>query len=277
MKKKHDRDRYDHGFGSCDVADTIKAACYSRSLPPFGGFQRFPVADIPVVLAEVILEADVEADIDLPSAAREIKSIRKNVYLKQAKAVPSVAFGIVKLFITGVVHKNIQYVEECSGYVKDYSVEVEFQCNQQVPLYNFAQNQSSQKNSVAEYRYLDKKGHGADHSKFGSFHYEFFNEPIEVKLVGAYINELDLAKDYDKHGHFHSITEKMEVVLFLKLLQVQQVNLRRRFFEKDAAEEGDMAELQEQAMLQAPEEDDLEAPDQSLHDRMKAIIKRLED
>ncbi len=219
--------------GYCKPAnkgETETVDAFTRSFPPRGDFQFFPVIDANVVLAEVLLEADVEAHIELPTPAKEIKSIRKNVYLTQAKVIPSVVRrDLVKVFITGVVHKNIQYVEEYSGYVRDYGVDIKFSTNQQVRIFNPVNTRTSQKSSVHENRFLDKKGHGADKDQFGSYHSEFFNEPIEVKLLGAIINELDLAKDHNLCGSFKKITEKMEVVIFLKLFQKQQYDPRCGF------------------------------------------------
>ena len=123
-----------------------------------------PFIDVLVPLAEFELEVDVEADVEPPTPAREIKSVRKNVTLKQCRAVPSSQSpNIVKLFITGVLHKNIQFVEECSGFVRDHSVDVVFTTIKRVELENPVRNpfghkdiEFSQKTSVAEFRELIK-------------------------------------------------------------------------------------------------------------------------
>ena len=123
-----------------------------------------PFIDALVPLADFELEVDVEADIDLPTPAREIKSVRKNVTLKQCRAVPSSQSPkIVKVFITGVLHKNIQFIEECSGFVRDHSVDVVFTTIKRVKLDNPVRNpfghhdiEFSQKTSVDEFRELIK-------------------------------------------------------------------------------------------------------------------------
>lgn len=213
--------------GACDISKAKTVDCFNRSFAPIADIQKVPVYDIPVVLAEVELQADVEADIKLPTAAREIKWIRKNVSLTQCKAIPSVQNpGYVKLFITGVVHKNIQYVEECSGYITDFSTDISFSCNQQVQVFNQPIEFLSRKSSVDERRFLDKTGHGADHSMGGSRTFEFYNEPIDCKLIFSEVNELDLYKEFNRFGQFDKITEKMEITLFFKLLQTQQFNPR---------------------------------------------------
>jgi hypothetical protein len=209
----------------CDKAQAKTIECFNESFSPIADVQKFPVFDIPVVLAEVELQADVEVDIKLPTPAREIKWTRKNVSLKQCKAIPSIQRpGFVKLFITGVLHKNFQYVEDCSGYVKDYSVDVPFSCIQQVQVFNRVIEFPSQKASVDERIFLDKKGHGADQLTAGSVTFEFYNEPIECKLLFSAVNELDIYKKFDRFGHFEKVTEKIEINLGFKLLQNQQFN-----------------------------------------------------
>jgi hypothetical protein len=202
-------------------------------IPPWKGAVKLdhPFVDALVTLADFELEIDVEADVHLPRPAREIKSIRKNVTLKQCKAVPSSQSAqVVKLFITGVLHKNIQYVEDCSGVVKDYSTDITFTTIKKVELANPFVNpfghydiEFSQKASVSEYRELAKDGHGANPCISGSETFETFNEPIECKLLGTKIREIDLFKHFDNWGRFSTITEKAEIRLFLRLSQMQKI------------------------------------------------------
>ncbi|WP_062047152.1 CsxC family protein [Bacillus sp. JCM 19034] len=189
-----------------------------------GNVLNVPVIDAPVALAEVELAANVEADITLPTYATEIKNIRKNVSLTQCKAVPSLAGpNFVTLFISGIIHKNIQY-SDGSGFIRDYAVDVPFSTNQTIALVNPRDRANvSVKNSVTERRELAKNGHGADRCTHGQVNFEYFNEPIKCKLLASFINEVDITNDFDKQGRFRCITEKMEVILFIKLTQNQQV------------------------------------------------------
>ncbi|MFG6117173.1 CsxC family protein [Halobacillus sp. MO56] len=217
---------------ACDKVKARSVACDADGHYPYYDL------DVPVVLSEVDLQATVEADVHLPTPAREIKAIKKNVSLTQCEAFKSpYNYGKVKLFITGVVHKNIQYVEACSGNLKDYSVDVPFTCSDEVEVFDHVDQYASQKSSLtAEYRYLDKHNHGADRCRNGSFTYEFFNEPIECKLLYADIFELDLYKDHDRFGRFSRITEKMDINLWFKLLQTQQRRSSRGYHPKDDCE-----------------------------------------
>ncbi|MBM7553111.1 CsxC family protein [Thalassobacillus pellis] len=188
--------------------------------------------DVPVPLSDVVLQVDVEADIHLPTHAREIKWVRKNVSLKQCKAIPSVLDPDnlrVKIYVTGTIHKNIQYIEDASGLIRDHSVDVPFTCIESVeldnpiqyPLFDFP---FSVKSSVLERRELAKDGHGADRCIDGSLSFEIYNEPISCKLIASAVNDFDIHKDFDNWGRFSRITEKAEVVLVFKLLQTQQIS-----------------------------------------------------
>ncbi|WP_051353090.1 CsxC family protein [Thalassobacillus devorans] len=203
---------------ACDKVKAKSVSCNANGNP-----SDFDI-DVPVVLSEVELQATVEADVHLPTPAREVKAIKKNVSLKQCEAFRSpISETLVKVFITGVVHKNIQYVEACSGNLKDYSVDVPFTCSDDVEVFELVEQDFSQKSSLTgEYRYLDNHKHGADRCRSGSYTYEYFNEPIECKLLYADIFELDLYKDHDRFGRFNRITEKMDINLLFKLLQTQQ-------------------------------------------------------
>jgi len=209
-----------------DQAKVTHSDCDSFELAVVGNDLAVPVIDANVVLAEIEVAANVEAHIKLPTPAKEIKNIRKNFYLTQCKAVPSLRGPeFVSLFITGYIHKNIQYSDD-SGFIRDYSVDVPVSCTQTVALVNPTDVAfTSIKNTLLERRELAKDKHGADRCVHSQFNFENFNEPIKCKLLTAAINEVDLLKDFDKYGRFNKITEKMEVFLIVKLLQTQQVEL----------------------------------------------------
>lgn len=205
----------------CDVADTIRVDCNSES--HFGG-----IAFIPIVLKDVELQALVESKITLPTPAREIKNVRRNVSITECKAIPSVANPCeLKVFVGGKIHKNIQYVEDCSGFVRDFSVNVPFNCNQAVKVDNcfwtVSEKFSFKSTLTGERIFIDKKGHAADPYQSGGLTFEFYNEPIECRLLFSLVNDLDIHKNFDKRGRFKVIIEKAEVVLVFKLLQSQQV------------------------------------------------------
>lgn len=208
---------------SCDTAKTHDHFCRLNALQNLNDFERT------VILADVPLTINVEADIKLPTAANDIKHIRKNVYLTQCEAIP-VYFpnspGLsddVNLYIEGYVHKNIQYSEGCSGNIKDYSVNIPFKCYQPITegLSHFPFF-TSQKNNTLEIRDLAKDGMGSDRCSFGSVTFENFNEPIDCKLLRARVTQMDFPKNFDTWGRFNKITEKMTVDIVVRLTQKQR-------------------------------------------------------
>ena len=221
MKRNTSCDSHSRSHGGHDkcppqtLCNQVKAKAVQSDLTPIPLWKgavklEKPFIDVLVPLVDFELEVDVEANICLPTPAREIKSIRKNVSLKQCKAVVSSQSPfVVKVFITGVLHKNIQFVEDCSGFVRDHSVDVVFTTIKRVELDNPVRNpfghediEFSQKTSIAEYRELAKDGHGANPCVTGSETFETFNEPIECKILGTKIREIDLLKDHDNWGRF---------------------------------------------------------------------------
>ncbi|MBA4537063.1 hypothetical protein H1Z61_07870 [Bacillus aquiflavi] len=249
----------------CDKAKTIRVDCNSF------GFSFGPTAFIPIVLGEVELQALVESEITLPTAAKEIKSVRRNISLTQCKAVPS-AIPLsrqVKVFVSGVIHKNIQYVESCSGYLRDYSVDVPFSCNQAV-FAPRAIELFSQKSTLTNERiFINEHGDGADKTTSGGLTFEFFNEPIECRLLFSVVNDIDLHKNIDSSGRFRKIIEKAEVVLIFKLLQKQQVPHCPCGME-DAQEGEENNQAQAPAQSQSPI-----IHEKNIHDRIKNIINRI--
>ncbi|WP_071395168.1 CsxC family protein [Bacillus tuaregi] len=230
------RSRKQHGVGTTSyVVEGTTVNSDLLPIPPWKSAVKldYPFVNASVPLADIDLEVDVEAEIPLPTSVQEIKSIRKNVTLTQCKAVPSsYSPNIVKLFITGILHKNIQFITSSYTNVRDYSVDVEFSTVKTVELDNpvmgpFGQEdiEYSQKTALYEYREASKKGHGANPYVSGSETFEFFNEPIECTLLGTKVREIDLFKDVDRFGRFNCITEKAEIRLFLRLSQMQKLVL----------------------------------------------------
>jgi hypothetical protein len=219
---------------SCELAQTIRVDCNSQSYP--GGDVL-----IPVVLGEVELQTLVESKITMPTPTREIKNIRRNVLITECKAIPSATNSSeLKVFVSGKIHKNIQFVEDCSGYIKDFSIDVPFNCNLTVPVTHLGKphEQLSHISTLTDERiFIDNGGHEADPNLSGGLTFEFYNEQIECRLLFSLVNDLDINKCFDKRGRFKTIIEKAEVVLIFKLIQLQQV--RRSHHGKECKQEHD--------------------------------------
>ncbi|WP_394584033.1 hypothetical protein LG291_12305 [Cytobacillus firmus] len=184
--------------------------------------------EVETVIGQVPIQALTESEIHLPDYASDIKVIRKNIFLTQCEAVPfrpatGTTTNIVKVFVEGYIHKNIQYVEDCDGYVKDYMVNVPFKCYTRVtlPAAIPVPALSSKNSDNREIRELAKDGMGADRCTFGSNTFEFLNEPIHCKLVSWNLTEANFLKNFDKWGRFNKLTEKDDINLVLRLTQTQ--------------------------------------------------------
>lgn len=224
--------KYGYGFGkshhdSCPPApesDVVKSNSTGCEVTPF------PVADDflqTVILANFNLNIPVEAEIKLPVYANDIKEIRKNVHLTQLKAVPNASTDeVVTLFVEGYVHKNIQF-SDGSGYLRDYAVNVPFKCYRRIDLENPAEFPftSSKNSSNFELRELAKNKMESNRCEFGSRTFEFFNNPIEGRLLFSSVDQWDIAHNFDYKGRFNKITEKMDVTLAIMLTQKQPVDV----------------------------------------------------
>lgn len=204
------------------------------------------VAKIPVVLAELTLQVNVNSIIDLPEYAWEIKDIKKHLKITQCLLIQDTNM----LFIKGYVRKNIQYAtRSCSnsqgfcGDIKHCTVDVPFSCTTPVFFNGIAPLSPVPRTSV-EFEYLRQQNlHGpqfadkdhlmsGDMSEFNQISTEYFNELPYCELISSRIVEFDeqlgrVHHDYYKMPYdekqFKSIEEKMVIFLTLKVLQNRQV------------------------------------------------------
>lgn len=208
-----------NGHSVCPTPATHKVK--SISMP--GEFDVFSGGkEKTVVLGNVFVQSLTEADIHLPTHAREIKHIKKNVSLTQCKAIPDALNDkTVNLFIEGVVHKNIQYVESSFGVVRDFSVDIPFKAFDRIRLKKEVESDFSIKDNILQTRQLAHDKMGADRCEFGSLTFEINNEPIECKLLASAVNQWDISNNFDNWSRFKTITEKMDVILAIQLSQKQ--------------------------------------------------------
>ncbi|WP_286230260.1 CsxC family protein [Neobacillus mesonae] len=209
---------------ACDTAKTHDHFCTAAVTTTAGG-----TTEVIQIIGDVTVNTNVEADICLPSSAHDIKNITKNVYLTQCKAIPvpptsGSSTTSANLYIEGYVHKNIQYSEGCDGYIKDYSVNVPFKCYQLVtglrPI--FFRGFSQKSSQVQEIREIAEDGMGSDRCSFGSRHFEFFNEPVECRLLNHTINEFEFPHSFDRWSNFEKLTEKITINFTVRLTQLQR-------------------------------------------------------
>ncbi|MDR3597369.1 CsxC family protein [Clostridium sp.] len=207
---------------------------------------------IPIILAETNITIPVEATITLDQAAREIKRIKKNVFLTQSRLIPfsttPVTPGTGILFIAGFVRKNIEYATQTCitagtpnfcGDIRQCTVEVPFNFTTRVTFLRppvFTEN-----TTPSELEFFTDELQGCDicadpvlgrNPCDQSFLFtENFNEKPFVELVNAVVTEVDIHKNptasctIPTEQFFNTITEKLIVNLTLKVLQKQQVRI----------------------------------------------------
>jgi hypothetical protein len=204
------------------------------------------VAKIPIVLAELTVQVNVNSIIDLPEYAWEIKDIKKHLKVTQCLLIQDTNV----LFIKGFVRKNIQYAtRSCSnsqtfcGDIKHCTVDVPWSCTTPV-FFNGINPLPPIPRTATEFEYLrQQKLHGpefadkdslmsGDLSEFNQISTEYFNELPFCELISSRIVEFDeqlgrVRSDCHKmpfeEKQFKSIEEKMVIFLTLKLLQNRQI------------------------------------------------------
>lgn len=230
------------------------AECSNELLTPKGNYGPF-VGKVPVVLAEPVIQIDVESVIQLDEPAFEIKRIKKNLVITQCKVIET-GFDFDhdsksprkgKLFLSGYVRKNIEYATvDCtneykngvSGKIKHTTVNVPFKCVSSikfdVPPVIHATGDTKQialfNDNIKGHDYCGQEIAGSDPCEMSFIHKEFFNEKIFCELEEVKIFEDDILKDKVECGckdvfTFDKIIEKMVIFVRLKLLQKQQVNI----------------------------------------------------
>ncbi|MDD3654342.1 MAG: hypothetical protein PHO01_09190 [Desulfotomaculaceae bacterium] len=204
------------------------------------------IAKIPIVLAEMSIQVNVDSTITLPEPAFEIKQIKKKLKLTQCMLVQNTN----KLFLKGFVRKNIDYstrtgsnMEGFCGDIRHCTVNIPWSCVTPV-IYNVAKPAPVRFNSTDEFQYLRTGGLGnefaekdflqsGDFSEFNQVSTEYFNDLPFCELVSATITEFDelLGRKRIKNSvklpfeefEFRAIEEKMVIDLTLKVLQKRQV------------------------------------------------------
>lgn len=204
------------------------------------------IAKVPVVLAELTVQANLDSIIELPEPAIEIKDIRKHLKITQCLLLQDTNM----LFIKGFVRKNIDYStlkcanhEGMCGDIKHCTVDVPFKLTTPIefngiepaPIINRSESefQYFRKRELYGPEFADKdKLLSGDLSEFNKTTNEYFNELPYCELVSCRIVEFDeylnpikprrAALPVDERL-FKKIEEKMVIYITLKILQKRQV------------------------------------------------------
>ena len=212
---------------------------------------------LPVLLAETNITIPVEATIKLDRNVKEIKRIKKNVFLTQSRLMPNFPSTTPPttaiLFIEGFIRKNIEYAtQDCPtataiasnycGDIRHCTVETPF-CFTTVIDVLRATPIFTPNTTPLELEFFTDRIQGCDicadpvlgrNPCDQSFQFtEFFNEKPYVELVSAVVTEVDIHKNITSQPcetpteqTFICLTEKIVVNLTLKVLQNQQVRVQ---------------------------------------------------
>lgn len=242
--------------GECKVKECKAGVIKSETLTECSNVELIPngikgpvVGKIPVVIAEPVVQVDVESVIELEEPAFEIKRIKKNLFITQCKVIDTGYCKSGKLFLSGYVRKNIEYAtadcscgksKSISGEIKHTTVNVPFSCvtnvnfttNPQVCYQESTKEKALYVDSICGNEYCGQKIIGQNPCEQSFQHHECFNEKIYCELEEVKIFEDDIYKNPEHLGHgfhneyiFDKIIEKMVILVRLKLLQNQQVNV----------------------------------------------------
>jgi hypothetical protein len=208
------------------------------------------VTKVPVVLAELALQADMTAKITFPEPVLEIKDVKKRVKITQCRLLlPS-----NKLFVSGFVRKNIQYAspsgdiehathQSIASDLHSYTIDIPFQVVTEIKKYLSAPVQPKM-NSREEFDFFvaqplpsgfPEKDEllSSDLSQFHQSSTQYYNELPYCELVSSSIIEWDEAIDRKKigkdapiaEGVFKTIEEKMVLDFTIKVIQDQQIRV----------------------------------------------------
>lgn len=232
---------------SCVEVEAVnQSECANAPVNPANVLRAGAIVKIPVVLAELAVQVNVDSTITLPEFAWEVKRIKKRLKVTQCTLLQNTN----KLFLRGFVRKNIEYAtRSCSnaegfcGDIRHCTVDIPWSCvtpvifNVTPPapvIFNNSQEFEffrTQDLSDAVFAEKDQLLSG-DFSEFNEVTNEFFNELPFCELISSRITEFDefinrtspaaITIPFEERA-FETIEEKMVIDFTLKLLQNRQV------------------------------------------------------
>jgi hypothetical protein len=233
---------------NCKVtSDMIE--CSNQSFNPQVSIGKI-ITKVPVVLAELTVQLNLDSKITFPEPVLEIKDIKKRVNLTQCRLL----LPTNKLFIKGFVRKNIQYASPSSEIetsstksvasdLHSYTVDIPFDCVTEISEF-LSMPVMPEVNQRQEFDFAVAKSLPAGFpekdelltSDLSQFHQEssqFYNELPFCELISSKIIEWDESVDRVplpnnapiNEGYFTTIEEKMVLDICLKVLQKQQIRI----------------------------------------------------
>jgi hypothetical protein len=235
-------------MNDCKV-NTTHCDCENKPHKPHVSLGKI-ITKVPVVLAELTLQVNIDTFIDFPEPVLEIKDIKKRVKLTQCRLL----LPTNKLFVKGFVRKNIQYASpspklensthtSVASELHSFTVDVPFQCVTEIHHF-LTKPVMPEVNKRQEFDFLISKQlssgfpekdelQTSDLSQFHQESSQFYNEIPFCELISSKIFEWDEAVDRVSipesapigEGFFTRVEEKMVVDITLKVLQKQQIRV----------------------------------------------------
>lgn len=212
---------------------------------------------VDVVIAEFDAFINSESVIHLAKPAFEIKRIEKEVFLNEARFVPTkfdyrkgkVIEGIV--FLEGILRKNVEYASlTCTGKsalggeINDTTARVKFLTTVVVrDFVNFPIIKPSPENETT--RYFDKKALGKSKKESDRRTLEILNEPILAEIEETDVIDADInvkgtpIAGFPHEEQFNKFVDKAVIRIRIKLLQKQQVKPHHRSSDMTGYDEAD--------------------------------------
>jgi len=177
----------------------------------------------------VTVSIPAESIFTLPTKALEIKMIRKNLKIAQCRyfnsfpPVPGIPHDPPKLFVGGIVRKDVQYSEAIhqtattvEGVIKDFVIDIPFTCV--IDLCNLHAMSPIRFSQRQEYEF------SCETTEFNVVSQQHLNALPNCELIFSQINEMDDALDRVplaggpcEEGVFKTLQEKMVILIQLKL------------------------------------------------------------
>ncbi|PHE90198.1 DUF3794 domain-containing protein [Bacillus toyonensis] len=221
----------------------------------------YVVIKTPVILAEVEIQFVTDAIITFPEPVLEIKSVRKQVKISHSRLLlPS-----DKIFLKGIVRKNIQYAtpigannKMISSNLRSLTVDIPFSYTTEItdylskPIYKYNEKLELnfyKQNAIHELNHCEDDSVCSDDVfQFDEVNKEIFNEKIYCEVMTGRIIEYNepLNREYGnicggnqeqqyenvslEEGTFTALENKMVIDLKMKVLQQQQIRVESKGF-----------------------------------------------
>ncbi|WP_240473184.1 CsxC family protein [Oceanobacillus caeni] len=232
----------------CRVTSTV-GECDNHPFTPHVSIGKI-FTKVPVVLAELELQLNLDTKITFPEPVLEIKDVKKRVNLTQCRLL----LPTKKLFIKGFVRKNIQYASPAKAIadsttksvasdLHSLTVDIPFECVTEIKKF-LTMPVMPKLNKRDEFDFGVSKSlpqgfpekdelMTSDLSQFHQESKQFYNELPFCELLFSRIIEWDEAVDRNplpstaplNERVFNTVEEKMVLDIGLKVLQNQQIRV----------------------------------------------------